>query len=461
MAGLRAALCLRVEIGHAAPSPLQLLCLVALPGAVHISLARLEIPGDAIFNISAWLQSLYGTTLLIFLLWATLASRPLPQAHPAPVTAWLALSTVAMLPLAVVGGLMDVLAAHERLPSWWLDGDWQGWVLFVLLWLWLLVAAVRITACFTPSHSVRTRVVVGVLLIQTIASLQPSSSPWQPDHAALDQSQSQNPGLQQSLTLSQEVFEDQQALLHETLAAITPRQANRVNVFGLVYAPYAQSVFVRESAMVTGVLQERFGARGRVVQLVNHASVTASIPWATNQNLQASLKAIAQHMDRERDVLVVYLSSHGGSDFKLASAHEPLQVEELTPQLLRAMLDEAGVRNRVIAVSACYSGGWVDPLATDSTLVMTAADATHTSYGCGSRSELTFFGRALFDEQLRKTHSFESAFSAAVPIIQQREIEGKKEDGFSNPQIAVGKSIRPVLTELEQELNWRTPYYYP
>jgi hypothetical protein len=256
-----------------------------------------------------------------------------------------------------------------------------------------------------------------------------------------------------TLTLSQEVFADQQTLLAETLAAIAPRQTGSTNVFGLVYAPYAQSVFVRESAMVAGVLQKRFGAEGRVVQLVSHPSVTENIPWATNQNLRASLQALAARMDRENDVLVVYLSSHGGADFKLATQHWPLEVAELTPQILRSMLDEVGVRNRVVAVSACYAGGWIEPLASDNTLLMTAADATHTSYGCGSKSELTFFGRALFDEQLRKTHSFEQAFAAAGPIIQQREIEGKKDDGFSNPQIAVGKDIRAVLATLERELQ--------
>ena len=84
---------------------------------------------------------------------------------------------------------------------------------------------------------------------------------------------------------------------------------------------------------------------------------------------------------------------------------------------------------------------------------MTAADKDHTSYGCGSRSELTFFGRALFDEQLRSTHSFEQAFAAAVPVIRQREVEARKADGFSNPQISVGAKIRPVLEELSDRLD--------
>jgi Peptidase C13 family len=158
-------------------------------------------------------------------------------------------------------------------------------------------------------------------------------------------------------------------------------------------------------------------------------------------------------MDLEKDLLVVYLTSHGGSDFKLAASHWPLEVEALTPQALKQMLDKAGVRNRVIAVSACFAGGWADVLANDHSLIMTAADATHTSYGCGSRSELTFFGRALFDEQLRKTHSFEQAFNRAVPIIKQREIDADKKDGFSNPQIRIGSQIRPFLKALEQRLD--------
>jgi hypothetical protein len=125
----------------------------------------------------------------------------------------------------------------------------------------------------------------------------------------------------------------------------------------------------------------------------------------------------------------------------------------LTPQEVREALDAAGIRHRVIAISACYSGGWIEPLATEHSLVMTAADAEHTSYGCGRLSELTFFGRAVFNEELRKSRSFEAAFAAAVPLIRQREIEAGKDDGFSNPQIKVGERIRPVLERLTQRLD--------
>jgi hypothetical protein len=159
-------------------------------------------------------------------------------------------------------------------------------------------------------------------------------------------------------------------------------------------------------------------------------------------------------MDKEQDILVVYLTSHGASDFRLEASQWPPDAQPLTPAALRKMLDASGVKYRVIAISACYSGGWVEPLASATTLVMTAADAQHTSYGCGTKSELTFFGRAVFDEQLRRnTRSFEDAFTQAVPVIREREEKAGKADGFSNPQLEVGARIRPVLAQLQARLD--------
>ena len=80
---------------------------------------------------------------------------------------------------------------------------------------------------------------------------------------------------------------------------------------------------------------------------------------------------------------------------------------------------------------------------------MTAADADHTSCGCGSRSTLTFFGQAMYDEQLRHTWSFEQAHAASRELIDQRERAAGKDDGHSNPQIRVGSRIRVRLKGLE------------
>jgi hypothetical protein len=85
---------------------------------------------------------------------------------------------------------------------------------------------------------------------------------------------------------------------------------------------------------------------------------------------------------------------------------------------------------------------------------MTASDADHTSYGCGRKSPLTFFGRAMYDEQIRsQTLSFEKAHAAARLIIDKREKEAGKDDGYSNPQIKVGGRIRAYLDKLQARLK--------
>ena len=107
-----------------------------------------------------------------------------------------------------------------------------------------------------------------------------------------------------------------------------------------------------------------------------------------------------------------------------------------------------------MSISACYSGSWIAPLADDDALLMTAADAEHTSYGCGRLSPLTFFGRAMYDELLRtQTRSFTEAHAKARELILQREQEAGKDDGYSNPQISVGSRIAPMLEALRQRLE--------
>ena len=51
----------------------------------------------------------------------------------------------------------------------------------------------------------------------------------------------------------------------------------------------------------------------------------------------------------------------------------PLELAPLTAPALRSLLDDAGIKWRIIVVSACYSGGFVDALQDDNTLIVTAA----------------------------------------------------------------------------------------
>ena len=443
--GLRASALLDPRV-DARPAPWQLLLLVLLPELAWTGLARLEIDGLPRLYTTVNLNTLWSLGVLAWLGWFALSGR----AGNNGLARWFVLATWAMLPANLALSLLALGYTRGWLPAT-LAGSPGYWIAFGLGCAWIVLALARFTAreagarwrlaIFVPAFT-------AMLALTFWQSLYTQERVWQADASA--SSEPERPRMR----LTQELFEEQQALWDhtvETLAAGTPGQAN---VYGLVFAPYAsEDVFLRESRMVAALLEERFDAKGRVIHLMNHATTAETLPWATPLNLERAIAALAERMDRENDVLVVYLTSHGARDHKLAAAHWPLSVPWLTPEELREALDKAGIRHRVVAVSACYSGGWIEPLANDDTLVMTAADATHTSYGCGRLSELTFFGRAMFNEELRKTRSFEAAFAAAVPLIRQREIDAGKDDGFSNPQISMGEKIRPVLDQLARRLD--------
>jgi hypothetical protein len=177
------------------------------------------------------------------------------------------------------------------------------------------------------------------------------------------------------------------------------------------------------------------------------------LPIASGTSLRAALKRMAEVMDRDEDVLVLFLTSHGSDKHQLSLNLWPMSFHELDPPALRAALDETGIRNRVVIVSACYSGGFVRPLEGPGTLVITAAAAGQTSFGCSDEAEWTYFGRAYFDEALRKTYSFAEAFELARPAIAAREKSGKFEP--SNPQISIGAAIAPRLELLAAQREGR------
>jgi hypothetical protein len=117
------------------------------------------------------------------------------------------------------------------------------------------------------------------------------------------------------------------------------------------------------------------------------------------------------------------------------------------------MLDDAGIKWRIIVVSACYSGGFISALKDDYTLIMTASDADRTSFGCGSKSDATYFGDALFQHALRFEDSFVKAFQNAKQRIAEREHAEHRRP--SEPQLYVGTEMAAKLPQLEAELRAR------
>ncbi|MBI1891112.1 MAG: hypothetical protein HYS18_10725 [Burkholderiales bacterium] len=349
---------------------------------------------------------------------------------------------------AAMGLLFTILIRTEIYPDK-LPEPWGIWFLWLLPGIWMVAA--ELILLWRGGDRRRIATVFAALAVcgATVVSYSIDSKKfWYPKP---DKEEAARPSY---LKLTQRLMETQPQLLKSQLSELKPQRRGVIDFYAITFAPYAQDVFRRESDMVAQVMVRRYDAEGRVLQLVNHVDTAEKLPWATQLNLQRAIQRVAQLMDRDEDILFIHMTSHGASDGELAASFWPMTVEPLHPGELKKWLDEAGIRYRVISVSACYSGSWVTPLANESTLIMTAADADHTSYGCGSKSELTFFGRAMYDEQLRNvTLSFEDAHKTAREVIEQREKEAGKSDGYSNPQLRAGATIRERLAALQMRLQ--------
>jgi peptidase C13-like protein len=197
-----------------------------------------------------------------------------------------------------------------------------------------------------------------------------------------------------------------------------------------------QRVFQREATGAAQIVANRFGADPVIVRFN-----TKKGGDATTASLAATLQATAKNMDAANDVLFLILTSHGSQDGLAVVAGR--RRETLTPARLADMLNATSVRYRVVVISACYSGVFIPRLANADSLVITAADADHASFGCEDRAKWTYFGDAFFNVALRRETRLKDAFVLARSVVAQREAR----NGFepSHPQMAGGENVEPLL----------------
>ena len=240
---------------------------------------------------------------------------------------------------------------------------------------------------------------------------------------------------------------DQPARIAAVVARVTPSEPGAPRAYFVGFAGDADpEVFSREAQFARQAFAARFGSADRSVLLVNDAGDRDSWPLASLSGLDQTLKLLATRMDPEQDVLVLFLTSHGSED-GLEVRNGSLPLAQIDPEDLRQALDESGIRWRVVVVSACYAGVFIDALKNETTAVVTASDAAHSSFGCRQDRDLTWFGEAFLKDSLPESESLEEAFARAARLIAQRE--DREHEAHSNPQLYVGALMRHKLEELE------------
>jgi len=257
-----------------------------------------------------------------------------------------------------------------------------------------------------------------------------------------------------------------QAQLRKALDALQPQRPGITDLYVVGFAGDAsEDVFRNETLYLRQLFAQRFDAAGRIVTLINHADnlgAHAYAPQASYDNLADTLQRIGKLMDRREDALLLFLTSHGTEQHELYVQFGPgedADYDTITPKELRGLLDDAGIRNRVIVLSACYSGGFVPALKTPDTLIITAARRDRPSFGCGNTASATYFGRAWLIDALARTTDFVESYRLATAEITAREqAEG---EAPSYPQLYVGARIAPLLQRWRAQLRPVAAPAYP
>ncbi|MEA3015104.1 MAG: hypothetical protein QOD42_3649 [Sphingomonadales bacterium] len=239
--------------------------------------------------------------------------------------------------------------------------------------------------------------------------------------------------------------------LDRALRALAPQRPGTVDAYVVSIALDSDPVFGREARVAGDVLRRRYGAVGRTIVLAgSDGSAPSALPRGSPATFAIALARIAELMDKDEDVLVLYTTSHG-APFGLYYNDGDNGYGAVSPNRMAAMLDQLGLTNRLLILSACYSGVFVPRLRSDSSAIVTAASSDRSSFGCLAENDWTFFGDAMINHALRKAQPLGAAFAEANGLVAGWEAQLQVQP--SRPQVFIGAGVARWLEPLER----RTP----
>jgi hypothetical protein len=235
--------------------------------------------------------------------------------------------------------------------------------------------------------------------------------------------------------------------LDRVLKGLALQRAGTVDAYVVAIALDSDPVFGREARQAAAVLSRRYGAAGRTIVLAgSDGSGPSTLPRGSPGHLAVVLARLAELMNREEDALILYTTSHG-AQWGLHYHDADNGFGAVSPNRLGGMLDDLQIHNRLLILSACYSGVFVKRLQTGSAAILTAAAADRTSFGCDAQNDWTFFGDALVNRALRKPQPLTAAYAEAAALIGGWESQGRMTPSL--PQISVGANASRWLDPLE------------
>lgn len=236
--------------------------------------------------------------------------------------------------------------------------------------------------------------------------------------------------------------------IDSALAALKPQRPGIVDAYVVVVALDGDPVFSREAREAGRVLANRFDAAGHTIVLANDEGESRADAAGSPHTLELALARVAELMDKNEDVLVLYSTSHGEPGMGLVYKDLQRGGGVISPVRLADVLKSLGIRNRLLILQACFSGQFIPKLEDPNSIVVAAAAADRSSFGCQAGNDWTFFGDALINHAFRQPLPLDTQLRRAMVLIAAAEDRDKLEP--SNPQVSVGSSTGKWLSSLEE-----------
>jgi hypothetical protein len=348
--------------------------------------------------------------------------------------------------LAVVLAAAPVFTVARYAIDWFLPAPWSVAGSLLLLCYFIVYGArsLRALSGRTQTPALAAAIVVALGLLWLTDRLYVDPSVW---FASTDEDDAYESvwGDAEALLFSQP------ARIDAAVDAVAPASDAAPALFFVGFAGFAeQRVFAEEIKLAAHVVGERYGSQLREILLVNDRRSLEAHPLASTTGLRYALRRLATKMNVERDILFLALSSHG-SENSLSVSNGTLTLQDLTADELASALENSGIKWRVIVISACHAGSFIDELRNPDTIVITAAAADKTSFGCSDDRDLTYFGEAFYRDALPTAKSLREAFGQAKAEIGARE---KRENATaSSPQAFFSAEAERYLAAVEQRVR--------
>lgn len=255
----------------------------------------------------------------------------------------------------------------------------------------------------------------------------------------------------------------------DTLAKLPAQRPGVVDTYVLSVSLWNEPVFENEAKEAANVLARRYDAAERTVVLSagKGQGIARAFPVFNPNNFNAVLGRFGKLIDPNEDLVVVFITSHGSPDGNVVVQEKGRLAGGIRAPHLRQSLQQAGIRTKLLLISACFAGNYILPFSNDDTVILTAAAADKTSFGCEPQRDWTYFGDAMFNHVLRGGTGIVEAFDMARGVIARWEDSlhanwqamspsqraSNQEPQPSNPQKNVGDNALAVITKAESYGN--------